>query len=311
MRYDQEKEASETGASLLNDIVIPNASHDSISNITWLKMVTNNNCYAPQVEANPDPSDPPPDWTYAKRRQAQALTPFIFLGPANVAKDEEFLKSKGITMVLVVKDPKVLPGALLESRTAERLGIEVQKINFDTDKLVAKFEEAVEVINTHLAHQYVKQQRSNHQLIANRQEPDTSLPARVLVYDLTGTEASATIVGAYLVAMYGCKAWECTFLIHSKRFCVNAQFVQEYMIRWHDLVEARKQIRMAQTQVPGSVPTPPAARQKRAMDVDEELDDFARFGVDTSNGNGDASGRRQILAPFADRDVSEDTNMGL
>ncbi|MCP6423762.1 hypothetical protein NL463_31080, partial [Klebsiella pneumoniae] len=43
------------------------------------------------------------DWTYERRREAQMILPYLYLGPMTAAKDEAWMRKEGITMVLGVR----------------------------------------------------------------------------------------------------------------------------------------------------------------------------------------------------------------
>jgi hypothetical protein len=50
------------------------------------------------------PAPNPHDWKYEMRREAQEIIPRLFLGPFASAKSEEWLRSKGITHVVCIRD---------------------------------------------------------------------------------------------------------------------------------------------------------------------------------------------------------------
>jgi len=65
------------------------------------------------------------DWKYEARREAQAVLPFLYLGPNAVTRDVTFLQQAGITSILTVRhanglEAKPLPPAL---RKVQELGL--------------------------------------------------------------------------------------------------------------------------------------------------------------------------------------------
>jgi len=50
------------------------------------------------------PAPNPHDWRYEMRREAQEIIPRLFLGPFASAKDENWLKAKGITHIVTIID---------------------------------------------------------------------------------------------------------------------------------------------------------------------------------------------------------------
>ena len=90
------------------------------------------------------------EWAYERRRQAQMILPWLYLGPMVAAKDKAFLQHEGITMVLAVRSkPNSMMGAV---NAAGEVCLEVATIEapnfFD---LVGRFAETARMINTHVA----------------------------------------------------------------------------------------------------------------------------------------------------------------
>jgi hypothetical protein len=57
------------------------------------------------------------EWAYERRRQAQMMLPWLYLGPMVAAKDRAFLAREGITMVLAVRaQDNTMTGALHAAR---------------------------------------------------------------------------------------------------------------------------------------------------------------------------------------------------
>lgn len=66
------------------------------------------------------------EWAYERRRQAQMILPWLYLGPMVAAKDKAFLEREGITMVLAVRtQPNSLMGAM---QAASQVCLEVNSI---------------------------------------------------------------------------------------------------------------------------------------------------------------------------------------
>lgn len=286
--------------------VFPDASSDSASSVEWLKTVTNKQCFPADATAIGDVGE---GWQYSQRRQAQEILPFLLLGPKEAAKDEAFLKQAKITMVMAVRDASTINIKLLQPLVAERLGLECVKIEFTADRVISKFPTTIAAINRHLKERWTVQYQANAQRAQVREKLDMSLPAKILVYDLDGNGPAALVVGAYIAAAYGAKAWEATFIVQSRRFCVNAQHLHAYMLRWQTIVEAKKQIRQASTPAQGDQT---ASTRKRSLEAESDDDDgdwttagMERLGV----GNEDRAHERtydkeprKIAAPFADRE---------
>lgn len=231
------------------------------------------------------------DWAYERRRQAQMILPWLYLGPMVAVKDKAFLEREGITMALAVRtQPKSLMGAM---QAASEVCLEVNSIEAPSFyALTSEFPQARKMINTHIAkvRQHTLQTKGEGAL------------GKVLVFCESGNEKSAAVVAAYLMetlkdfdhikAMQICQA---------QRFCVNYDDTLKHILRsYWDIVGARRAIAASQNQVlnqngqsnglsqPGLLPLPSASpKQKRCleemryddvmMDEDMEASDALRF----------------------------------
>ncbi|KAH9824616.1 serine/threonine/tyrosine-interacting protein B-like [Teratosphaeria destructans] len=106
------------------------------------------------------------EWTYERRREAQMILPYLYLGPMGSAKDEKFLRGdnyagkdvegvrKDVTMVLGIRqkhtfDSKVMTGVL---RKAQELGVESRSIELAGNQdLIHNFPQTTTMINEHLS----------------------------------------------------------------------------------------------------------------------------------------------------------------
>jgi serine/threonine/tyrosine-interacting protein len=226
------------------------------------------------------------EWSYERRRQAQMIMPWLYLGPMVAARDKDFLAREGITMVLAIRArEKSLTGALQAARDvcAEVATIEVPSFY----ELIGKFTEANRLINSHLARMH------QHSL----ETTGRPVLAKVLVFCESGNEKSAAVVAAYLMDLLNdfdyVKAMQ---VCQAQRFCVNFDDTIKNILRSHwDLVQARRSVATSTAlqhnlRAPnGSTAQPPIApKQKRRiehtcdddeMDMDDGLDasDALRF----------------------------------
>jgi serine/threonine/tyrosine-interacting protein len=227
----------------------------------------------------------PKEWKYESRRQAQSILPFIYLGPSSAARDINFLREQGITMLLVIRDTTTATSGLLSGQKAAReLGIVSQSIDVQgNQELIRAFPRAINVINNHLVQAY----RTLKDTIRQPSSLDTP-PAwgKVLVWCESGNERSATVVAAYIMAMYNLDLVGAIQYIQTQRFCVAFDDgLKNLLFSYQQLLEARSCIpetkgHLKQTQI--------AVREKRSRDevddgIDTEMDasradDFARFG---------------------------------
>ncbi|KAH6629549.1 hypothetical protein C7974DRAFT_188678 [Boeremia exigua] len=171
------------------------------------------------------------DWAYERRRQAQMILPWLFLGPMVASKDKDFLAREGITMVLAIRSRDgSMSGALQAARDA---GLDVATIEAPTyHDLIKRFGDTTRTINEHVARvrQCTPEQMAQPTL------------GKVLVFCESGNEKSAAVIAAYLMetldnfdhikAMQVCQA---------QRFCVNFDDTIKNMLRsrWDILQAAR------------------------------------------------------------------------
>ena len=91
-------------------------------------------------------------WQYSYRRNAQLILPFLYLGPSTAAKDAEFLKREGITLLLATRNAKTALASLCSGdKIARQLGIASESIDTaGNQELIAAFPRVVKCINDHL-----------------------------------------------------------------------------------------------------------------------------------------------------------------
>lgn len=228
------------------------------------------------------------EWAYERRRQAQMILPWLFLGPMVASKDKEFFAREGITMVLAIRSRDgSMSGAL---QTAREAGLSVATIETPSyHDLVRRFGDTTRAINEHVAG--VRQ----HAL----QTTGQPVLGKVLVFCESGNEKSAAVVAAYLMEILDnfdyIKAMQ---VCQAQRFCVNFDDTIKNILRSHwDILQAKRSVSdfNAQQNQANSIahnlsrgaariqPSVPGARPKRSIedtrDDDVEMDD----GLDPSD----------------------------
>ncbi|KAF2713196.1 phosphatases II [Pleomassaria siparia CBS 279.74] len=172
------------------------------------------------------------EWAYERRRQAQMILPWLYLGPMTAARDREFLTREGITMSLAIRaKDNSLNGAVLAGRAANLEVVTIEAPHFFN--LIGHFSQATKMINQHVARvRKVSSANGNAQL------------GKVLVFCESGNEKSAAVVAAYLMetldnfdhikSMQVCQA---------QRFCVNFDDTIKNILRSHwDILQARRSV---------------------------------------------------------------------
>lgn len=223
------------------------------------------------------------EWTYERRREAQMILPYLYLGPMTVAKNEEWMRTAGITMVLGVRQKHEFNFKLMEAalRRVQAAGIEARTVDLANNQdLIHAFPETTAMINSHLA----------------RVHTATGQLGKVLVFCESGNERSAGVIAAYLMETHEnvdyIKAMQ---LCQAQRFCVNFDDAMKRLLQGYwDILCARRSVAADRRQ---SVQNG-AARSKRGLDRDDDdndermdgmqEDDLERFGGRTFRPFGDA-----------------------
>ncbi|KAJ8115144.1 hypothetical protein OPT61_g3133 [Boeremia exigua] len=171
------------------------------------------------------------EWAYERRRQAQMILPWLFLGPMVASKDKDFFARENITMVLAIRSRDgSMSGALQAARHA---GLAVATVEAPTyHDLIKRFGDTTRTINEHVAR------------VRQRTLEQTGKPTlgKVLVFCESGNEKSAAVVAAYLMEILDnfdyIKAMQ---VCQAQRFCVNFDDTIKNMLRsrWDILQAAR------------------------------------------------------------------------
>jgi serine/threonine/tyrosine-interacting protein len=233
----------------------------------------------------------PSEWNYDDRRKAQQILPFLFLGPSSAARDKNFLRDQGITMVLAVRDVSSAQAMLLNPKAPRELGLQYTSIDVSgPQQLIGEFNLAVTAINNHMTNAYKAQ-----------------CSAKVLVFCESGMERSSTVVAAYIMAMYSVGFLDALHTVQSRRFCVS--FDDNYRLlltTWDDILMAKREIVrqncILQTQQPtsfGGNLEPAVVLERRSKRVLEETEgDEADENIDVANQEWQQ--QREGYSPFVD-----------
>ena len=247
------------------------------------------------------------EWKYEHRHTAQPVLPFLYLGPSSAAKNEDFLKKEGITMALAVRDTKSARAALLWSKAGETLGLEVKAIDVaGNQELIAAFPEGIEAINSHLSRVYLLSEQGRTPFIGGAMRTG----GKVLVFCETGNERSASLVAAYIMAMYSKDLVTTIQIVQAQRFAVafddslrNLLSSYEVILRAkRDVIQHNTQLITGNQTSNGTSYTDDAKNgRKRSIDETAGDDDESmemNFFNDRINENGNV--RREGVAPFQD-----------
>ena len=256
------------------------------------------------------------DWKYEQRRMAQQIVPFLFLGPVSAARDSGFLRDKGITMILAVRNTMSAQAKLLGSKAAAELGIPCSFIDVASNQeLIAAFPKAIELVNAHLSSMYQLAQSRKVQHSESDESP--SAPGKVLVFCESGNERSATVVAAYLMAMYSMDHIRALQIVQAQRFAVAFDDSTRNMLQTYDaILRAKRDVQAGNLDSEnrhapnGSLPKNPVSRNCNADTVEtskksskrtlDEADDEMDMDADEGFAAAERFVRREGYAPFQD-----------
>ncbi|KAL1858894.1 hypothetical protein Daus18300_009763 [Diaporthe australafricana] len=196
-------------------------------------------------------------WRYEDRRKAQPILDFLYLGPLSVARDHDFLKREGITMLLAVRDASMSHLRLLavEKASAE-LNLQTEYVDIaNRTQLIHEFPLITAKINEHLLSVYKSQLQAVNAAGNVAINTSTFTRGKVLVFCETGNERSAVVVAAYLMAIYGTDMVNTVQFISAQRFCASFDEDMKYLLRsFEDILQAQRMVGKG-SQLSGYQPT--------------------------------------------------------
>ncbi|MCJ1256523.1 hypothetical protein MMC24_004344 [Lignoscripta atroalba] len=261
------------------------------------------------------------DWKYEQRRMAQAILPFLYLGPLSAARDRQYLQREGISMVLAVRNTMSAQARLLGSKAAVELGIQSLAIDVaGNQELIAAFPKAIDAINAHLTTMYQRQQSNTSADNSSEQITGRLKPGKVLVFCESGNERSAAVVAAYIMAMYSMDLIKTIQVVQAQRFCVSFDdslktLLQSYdtilrakrdIVQYEGLRRADNKAQSGSMGVGGQQQGLEGAAMGKS--TKRTLDEVYDADMDMHNAYGprdeERFGKREGYAPFEDRAMS-------
>jgi hypothetical protein len=181
------------------------------------------------------------NWQYKMRREAQPVVPFLYVGPVSNAKNKEFLRENGITMLVGVQPRSPFGIKLTEAaiRSAKELDLanEIVEIG-DPHELISAFPIATRAINRHLAWM--------HRIAQTNPDKDIGL-GKVFVFCESGSEKSAAIAAAWLMETFeDVSCIRAMQIILTRRFCCNFDEVLKNVLRHYEVIlKAKRDVQRA------------------------------------------------------------------
>ncbi|KAI9730241.1 MAG: hypothetical protein M1834_006005 [Cirrosporium novae-zelandiae] len=181
-------------------------------------------------------------WEYSKRREAQMILPFLWIGPYNAARNQDFLKNEGITLLLGVRHVSSATSRLLDTTNlASQLGIEALLMDISSNpELISNLTPAIKHINSHLSKVY---RSAHHKSYGSSGNENTRTLGKVLIYCESGNEGSATVATAYLMAMLNMELIQAINFVMSQR--MSATFdpdTKNLLLAFQDILDAKRAI---------------------------------------------------------------------
>jgi serine/threonine/tyrosine-interacting protein len=179
-------------------------------------------------------------WRYEHRREAQSVLPFLFIGPASFARDKEFLRQNGITMLFGVKPSKYsifITGPA--ERSARELQIPFHLITADNvHDMTALYKSAIPQLNQHLS-----QMHALHQM--NPQQHPSS--GKIFLFCESGNHHSSALAAAYIMKTFHdvdhLKAMQC--LMTSRFSCDFDETFRQSLLTWQNWLDAERSVNEA------------------------------------------------------------------
>ena len=240
------------------------------------------------------------EWKYEERRNAQAILPFLFLGPSTAAQDKCFLRDTGITFVIAVRSDDSRRSKLVTKLDAgEELGLETAVVVGSTPlQIISQLPGAVKLINDHLRRSMSDAKLAGVSINVNL--PPDFIRGKVLVFCENGNERSSAIVLAYLMAMYNLSAIEAIQAVQSQRFCITAEEpMKQMLLQFQDLLRAKRDVNVCRSSAL-SRDLPPLSRSKKRGYVEED-DPYEGHEWSTMGSSDSSEASRAEWAPFRDQ----------
>ncbi|KAE9363674.1 phosphatases II [Stipitochalara longipes BDJ] len=236
------------------------------------------------------------DWKYEMRRSAQAIQPFLYLGPSSATRNLDFMRREGVTMLLVIRNTMTAAASLLSGdKVARELGIQAAAVDVaGNQELIAAFPRACKIINDHLIAQF------RHGIANGTMHGGSSTtPGKVFVFCESGNERSAAVVAAYLMNMFGLNLIAAIQYVQSHRFCVAFDDgLKNLLLNYEELLNAQRCVSAATTIQITNMSNQAKPKRRRGEDSDDEME------MSFDNADDDRFAGRGGFVPFQDNGAS-------
>ncbi|KAL1953399.1 hypothetical protein VTO42DRAFT_2943 [Malbranchea cinnamomea] len=224
-------------------------------------------------------------WKYTMRREAQEILPYLWIGPASVARNPDYLSEHGITLLLGIRAHPFHAHLVNGTRAAQTVGISCEHVEVNgMTEFAGMLMNIVRGINEHVCR-------------CPRHAPDpTKKLNKVLVFCETGNEKSLTVVVAYLMAMLDLDLVTAVYNVQARRLCANFDVNQrDMLLSFEMLLSAQRDVARTLMLAPNSAGCD-QPRKKRSY-LEMAMDEDATGGMDHLD-------VRHQPPPFCDKDLN-------
>ncbi|KAK4460955.1 putative fmi2 protein [Cladorrhinum samala] len=216
-------------------------------------------------------------WKYESRRLAQPIVDFLYLGPSSVVRDQAFLRSAGITLLLAIRDARFEGMFANLKKTADAVGIDADAVDIIPGQdLIKAFGVVVKKINEHLLRVYRSGQENGD---------GSGKKGKVLICCETGNDRSALMAAAYIMTVFGLDLVTTVQFMTLQRFCVTFGDDSKFLLQtYEDILRARRDVSRARGEMGPETGDSLKAQIKRRV---EELNGG---GMADGEGNGENEG---------------------
>lgn len=241
------------------------------------------------------------EWNYEQRWAAQAILPFLYLGPTSVIRDGRFLQQHGITMVLSIRLVLTSGSKSWDVAVADP-AIEISTIDVEgMQDLIAAFPRGIDIINAHMSKVF-----HNGQQPSVTSGPLTNPPyGAVLVCCETGNERSPCMIAAYLMAMYAISFVKAIQIVQAQRFSATLDEESKNILQtYHSILEAQRKVIRSDIndarRTFGNADACYDVAQTNKRSLDDMYDDEIDTGLPDMSSLELPVGKRDGQAPFQD-----------
>ena len=225
------------------------------------------------------------------RRTAQPILPFLLLGPSTVARDINYVRDNGITMMISVRSAvaaRAAPKYMNPSTFVSAAGLSTITLDLDSPyDLITRLPQTIKAMNDHLEGTFSKEMPGE---VGN-------IKGKILVFCESGNERSTALVAAYLMVLFGVDVVSAMQIVQSQRFCIAPEdSMKNMLITFEDVLKAKREVRIQTFGMTKEIENKSKRNVDKMYDDDDEMIDGEAI-----NAINEDAGARKDWAPFQSR----------